>query len=261
MPRYFLEISFKGTRFNGWQIQTNATGVQQIINQALTTLTGKEVTTLGCCRTDTGVHALQYFLHFDSDETFSDRQLFVFNLNGILPEDIAVYDVYTVDKNSNARFDACKRTYRYYGYQNKNPFLKNYAGAFFFDLDVEKINECCLSLLKFADFSSFAKRTADQDNFICDIYSADWKYSNGLHCFEISANRFLRGMVRAITGTLIRAGKGLISVEEFCQIIRKKDRRLAGAAVQPQGLYLMKIEYPFLKVERKAYFPFEIIMT
>lgn len=257
MPRYFLELAFNGSNYNGWQSQKNAIGIQQVINNALNVLAGKEVSTLGCCRTDTGVHAQQFFLHTDLKKTIEDETQFLFSLNGILPEDIVVYQVHKVSEKSHARFDANRRTYTYFAYRNKNPFLKNAAAAFYFDLDKSMIDECCRRLLKHSDFSAFAKAGGDE-NTICEIYQAHWLMQDDLHCFTITANRFLRGMVRAITGTLVKAGKGIITPDEFDFIIRKGDRSLAGVSVPAHGLYLTGVEYPFLKISRPVYFPFVI---
>lgn len=257
MPRYFLELAFNGSNYNGWQIQQNATGVQQVINNALSTLAGQEVNTLGCCRTDTGVHAQQFFLHIDWHKTIEDKGQFRFSLNGILPEDIVIYSIHEVNEKAHARFDANRRTYTYFAYRNKNPFLKNHAAAFYFDLDKNAIDECCKRLLKHSDFSAFAK-TGGDENTICEIYHAEWLMEDELHCFTITANRFLRGMVRAITGTLVKAGKGLITPDEFDDIIQKGDRSQAGVSVPAHGLYLTAVQYPFLKIIRPVYFPFVI---
>jgi tRNA pseudouridine38-40 synthase len=257
MPRYFMEIAFAGTHYNGWQSQKNATGVQEILNKALTILAGKEINTTGCCRTDTGVHAHQFFLHADWDNPIEDKNKFLFSLNGLLPEDIVVYQVYEVSADAHARFDANRRTYHYFAYRSKNPFLKNVAAAFYYDLNPEPINECCQRLLKHSDFKAFAK-TGGDENTICEIYAAEWRMKDDRYCFTITANRFLRGMVRAITGTLLKAGKGLISPDEFDEIIRKGNRSLAGVSVPAHGLYLTAVQYPFLKVNRPVYFPFVI---
>jgi tRNA pseudouridine38-40 synthase len=257
MPRYFLELAFNGFHYHGWQMQHNATGVQEVINKALSTLAGNEVTTLGCCRTDSGVHAQQFFLHTDWNKTIEDKSRFLFSLNGILPDDIVVYQIYEVPDKAHARFDANRRTYRYFAFRNKNPFLKNAAAPFFFDLDKKAIDECCKRLLKYSDFSTFAK-TGGDENPVCEIYEASWEMKDNLHCFTITANRFLRGMVRAVTGTLVNAGKGLISADEFEEIIRSGNRHLAGVSVPAHGLYLTAVAYPFLKVHRPVYFPFVI---
>lgn len=257
MPRFFLELAFSGSKYNGWQSQKNATGVQQVINKALSVLAGKEISTIGCCRTDTGVHAQQFFMHIDWDNSIEDKGQFLFSINGILPEDIVIYQIYEVEEKSHARFDANRRTYKYFACRNKNPFLKNAAASFYFDFDKNAIDECCRRLFRHTDFSAFAK-TGGDENSICEIYFAEWQMQDELHCFTITANRFLRGMVRAITGTLVKAGKGLITPDEFDEIIRKGDRSLAGVSVPAHGLYLTQVEYPFLIIERPVYFPFRI---
>ncbi len=255
MPRYFLEICFNGKRYHGWQSQTNAISVQQVVQQSLQVLTGESISITGCCRTDTGVHALQFFFHFDLSQPVNEQEKFVFSLNGILPADIAVYQLYAVDPHAHARYDAMRRTYCYLAYRHKNPFIRNMAAAFYFDLNIECIQECCKRLMGYEDFSAFARKGAD-DNPHCQIYEASWQMHEGLHCFTISANRFLRGMVRAITGTLVKAGKGLITPDDFENIIRQGNRQYAGASVPPHGLYLVAVEYPYLHILRPVCFPF-----
>ena len=258
MPRYFSELCFKGTHYSGWQIQDNAVSVQEKLNDALSTLLKTKTETLGCCRTDTGVHAKQFFAQFDSADEIDDKKKFIHQINGILPHDITILDLHPVADNASARYDAVLRTYEYYLYRFQNPFLKEFAAALFFDVDVAKINEACKILLQHDDFKCFSKSRTDVKHTICKITLAKWEEKNGLHKFTISANRFLRGMVRAIVGTLQQVGKSEISIDDFNNIIENKKRSEAGASVDACGLYLSKIKYPYLDVERKFEFPFEV---
>jgi tRNA pseudouridine38-40 synthase len=256
--RYFLELSFKGTLYSGWQIQDNAISVQEKLNDALTILLGAKTESTGCGRTDTGVHAKQFFAQFDAANELTDKYKFVHQLNSILPNDISVFDFHLVKEDASARYDAVKRTYEYYLYRNKNPFLKEFAAAMFYDVDVEKINRACAILLEHDDFKCFSKSRTQVKHTICNITEAKWETKNDFHIFTISANRFLRGMVRAIVGTLLETGKGSLSLEDFKKIIENKNRADAGASVDACGLYLSKIEYPYLKIKRQFQFPFEI---
>ncbi|MEP7168235.1 MAG: tRNA pseudouridine(38-40) synthase TruA [Bacteroidota bacterium] len=256
--RYFLELCFKGTLYSGWQIQDNAISVQEKLNRALTVLLSAEIETIGCGRTDAGVHAKQFFAQFDSLNEINDKYKFVHQLNSILPNDISVFDFHLVKGDTSVRYDAIKRTYQYYLYQSKNPFLKEYAAALFYDVDVIKINKACKILLEYDDFKCFSKSRTQVKHTICKITEANWEEKNGFHIFTISANRFLRGMVRAIIGTLLQIGKGEISSDEFRKIIENKERSAAGASVDACGLYLTKIEYPYLSVDKEFDFPFDI---
>src|SRR6185436_3255903 len=224
MPRYFLELSFKGTNYSGWQIQDNAVSVQEKINGALSVLLNSNTETVGCGRTDTGVHAKQFFAQFDSVNEINDKYKFLHQLNSIVPNDISFFDFHPVKENASARYDAIKRTYEYYLYRHKNPFLKEYAASQFYDVDVDQINEACKILLECDDFKCFSKTRTQVKHTICHITEAKWEEKNGFHKFTISANRFLRGMVRAIVGTLQEIGKRELTVSDFKKIIENKDR-------------------------------------
>lgn len=260
MPRYFLEFSFSGTHYSGWQIQENAISVQQKVNEALSTIACVPVETIGCGRTDTGVHAKQFFAHFDWKEIVTDKYRFLHQLNGMLPHDIAMHDLHDVKEGAHARFDAFERTYEYYAYRKKNVFLKNNAAAFYFDLDIALINKACIVLFEYDDFNCFAKNRSDVKDTICKIKKAEWQTdrAGGRHQFTITANRFLRGMVRAIVGTLVQVGKEEITVDDFHKIIEGKNRMDAGASVPACGLYLSGIKYPFLEVKSNFEFPFDV---
>jgi tRNA pseudouridine38-40 synthase len=258
MPRYFLEFCFKGTHYSGWQIQKNAMSVQEKVNNALALLSRAKTETTGCGRTDTGVHAKQFFAHFDIDKKIEDKKQFSYQLNAILPNDISVFDLHEVADDASARYDAIIRTYEYYLYRSKNPFLKDVASMMLYDMDVRKINKACSVLLAHDDFKCFSKSRTQVNHTICKIYKAEWEEKNNMHKFTISANRFLRGMVRAIVGTLQQVGEGKLSLHDFKKIIENKQRSAAGASVDACGLYLSRIEYPYLKVERKFELPFSI---
>lgn len=240
--RYFLDIAYKGTQYHGWQTQLNAHSVQQELEDALQKIFGRKIETLASGRTDTGVHAEQQIVHLDLEVELTSKHLY--KLNRILPHDISVKEFFPVTDEAHARFDASSRSYEYRITKTKNPFLIN--TAYFFDrsLDLEKMNEAADLLLNYQDFQSFSKVHTDVKTFLCDIYLARWKEKNGMLLFEIEANRFLRGMVRAIVGSLLEVGLEKKSVKDFESIILAKDRRHAGAAAPPEGLFLTRIKYP-----------------
>lgn len=248
--RFFLEISYDGTSYHGWQVQENAHAVQHEIDMAISSLfKGKKIETLGCGRTDTGVHATQFFLHFDLEQNPYELNDFVFKLNRILPRDIAVRNIYKVADDAHARFDADLRAYEYHIHFKKNPFLENRSCYIHYNVNMELMNEAAKLLLTFSDFSSFCKLHTDAKTMICKISEAEWRKSENGIVFHISADRFLRNMVRAIVGTLLQVAKGVISVEEFCEIIEKKNRSEAGESVPACGLYLTKVTYSYLRAE------------
>lgn len=243
--RYLLEISYKGTNYHGWQIQINAHSVQEELNNALKILLSQEISTIGSGRTDTGVHATQQFVHFDSNE-ITDFTQFLFRLNAILPKDIFAKKIISVADNFSARHDAVLRSYEYRISQTKNPFLENQCCYFYKrDLDIEKMNRAAKYLYQYSDFQSFSKYKTAVKDFECLISHAKWQYESELLVFHISANRFLRGMVRAIVGTMLDVGMGKIKVEEFEKIILKKDRCAAKFAAPPEGLFLTQVKYKF----------------
>ncbi len=240
--RYFFDIAYKGTHYHGWQIQINAHSVQGELENALQKMFGRKVETNASGRTDTGVHAEQQIVHLDLEEEFTAKHLF--RLNCMLPKDIAVKEYFPVQDHAHARFDATSRAYEYRISKVKNPFLIH--GAYFFDrpLDLVKMNEAAVQLLNHNDFESFSKVHTDVKHFLCDIYMAKWKEKNDMIYFEIEGNRFLRGMVRAIVGSLIAVGMGKSSPEEFEKIILSRNRGNAGASAPAHGLYLTRIQYP-----------------
>ncbi len=244
MQRYVLQISFDGTPFNGWQRQKNAPSVQQEIEEKLSIILGKETTVTGCGRTDTGVHANEFFLHFDADKELSNYT-HLHKLNTMLPPQIAVQNIYKVSLDFNTRFDALNREYVYLIHFNKNPFLIDKSlklGKK--NLDVNKMNQAANLLLEVEDFTSFSKVKTQTKTNNCDVTFAYWEnIENGIK-FTIKANRFLRNMVRAIVGTCLAVGEGKMEIEEFKQVIENKNRQSAGTSVPACGLYLKKVTYP-----------------
>lgn len=246
MSRFFIEIQYNGTNYHGWQIQENAHSVQAEINKALSTFLQEEIIVLGCGRTDTGVHAKQFFAHFDSEILFESKQL-IYKLNCLLPKDIACTKIFNVDDKSHARYSATSRTYEYWIIQQKNPFLTDSAYYLPSKLNIGLMNEAAGLLVKQADFSCFSKSRTNTTTNICEISFAKWEMKNDILVFTITADRFLRNMVRAIVGTLLDVGQEKISVNEINKIISSKNRSNAGVSVPACGLYLTQINYPFIK--------------
>lgn len=249
MPRYFLELSYKGTRYSGFQVQENALTVQEETEKALSVLLGPVVLT-GSSRTDAGVHALQNFFHFDLPvpvETFRGIQHhagFVYKMNAILPPDITVKNLYRVADDAHCRFDALERTYRYYIYNRKNPFLDDRAYYFPYTLDLPLMNRAAGMLMEYSDFTSFSKRNTQVKTFVCRISQSNWIPTPDGLVYEVKANRFLRGMVRALTATMLKLGRGNITIEEFREIIEAKDCTRASFSVPARGLFLEAVSYP-----------------
>lgn len=244
--RYFLVLDYNGANYCGWQRQPGQDTVQERIEKALSTLLRHETEITGAGRTDTGVHARNYVAHFDSDvETLHIDADFLYKLNCILPFDINIQRIAQMHAEAHARFDATRRTYRYYITTRKDVFrypLTHRAK----NLDIEKMNLAAAELLKYTDFTSFSKLNTDVKTNNCTIYKAFWAESaDGELVFTITANRFLRNMVRAIVGTLIEVGYGKISIEDFRNIIEAKNRSKAGTSAPAQALFLEEIEYPY----------------
>ena len=240
--RYFLELSYNGKAYHGWQNQPNAISVQEVVEKGLSTLLRETIAIVGAGRTDAGVHANQMFAHFDTEQEIEDN--FKFKLNSFLPKDIAILNIFKVTPETHARFDALSRTYLYRVSLKKDAFNYDYTYNFKGDLDLDKMNEASKFLFNYIDFECFSKTNTDVKTFNCKIMHAEWtQHGNELH-FTIKADRFLRNMVRAIVGTMINIGVGKIKVDELHNIIKSKNRSEAGFSVPAHALYLTKIEYP-----------------
>ncbi len=244
--RYFIELAYKGTNYHGWQIQPDAKSVQETLNKALSILLKSEIDILGAGRTDAGVHAKQMFAHFDVDIDF-DKEKLVHKLNSFLPKDIAVFKIHAVHPEAHARFDATKRTYEYQIHTKKNAFEADDSWQYGLPLRTDLMNDACKILFEYTDFECFSKTNSDVNTFNCSIQEAFWQQSEDKLLFTISADRFLRNMVRAIVGTMINIGLEKVSLDDFKKIIESKDRSQAGFSVPAHGLYLTKIEYPYIK--------------
>ena len=242
--RYFIECAYKGTNYSGWQIQINALTVQEVIEKALSTLLKHKIDMTGSSRTDTGVHAMQQFAHFEMEEEIIDCENLVYRINKLLPFDISVQKIFKVADDYHSRFEAISRKYEYRISRKKNPFQKGLSYEFNGNLDIERMNEASRILFKHIDYQCFSKIKTEVLTFNCTILEAQWKEEkNDSLVFHIKANRFLRGMVRAIVGTLLEVGTGKISVSDFERIILSKDRKKAGWSVPAEGLFLMEVNY------------------
>ena len=241
--RYFIELSFQGTNYHGWQIQPNAKTVQESLEKALSLLIKSPISLIGAGRTDAGVHAKQMFAHFDTPSPIDEKEL-VYKLNSFLPPDIAIHQIFRVPEEAHARFDALSRSYTYYIHNQKDPFLTDFSWYTKNKLDLNKMNEAAKILLKHKDFKSFSKSKTDVKTYLCKIEKAYWEKKDHQLIFHITADRFLRNMVRAIVGTLIEVGQGKMDIHDFDNIIKQKDRTKAGFSVPAKGLYLNKIIYP-----------------
>ncbi len=241
--RYFIELAYFGKNYHGWQIQPNAVSIQEKIEDCLQQLFQHKIEIVGAGRTDAGVHAKQIFAHFDLAEETDPKSL-LYKLNGMLPQDIAVKQIFKVKPDTHARFDAVKRSYEYHIITEKNPFLIDRAFYLKNKPDIVKMNQAAEILKTYTNFKSFSKSRTDVKTYNCKVEEAFWEEKDNLLVFHISADRFLRNMVRAIVGSLLDIGLGKTEVEEMHKIIQSKDRGKAGASVPARGLYLTKVEYP-----------------
>jgi tRNA pseudouridine38-40 synthase len=242
MPRYFLEVSYKGTLYAGFQKQQNANSIQAEVEKALEIYYRQKFTLTGSSRTDAGVHALQNFFHFDTDLQVKQE---TYNLNSILPVDIVVKQIFKVDDEAHCRFDALSREYRYYMYRQKNPFLADRAYFIPYPVNMEILNRAAAQIRLHHDFTSFSKRNTQVKSFNCTIYESRWVYDEDSMTYIIRANRFLRGMVKGLVGTMLLAGKGKISLDEFTAILNARDCTRADFSVPSHGLFLHKVAYSF----------------
>lgn len=249
LNRYFLEISYKGTAYHGWQSQPNAIAVQEVLNKGLETFFRKPIETLGCGRTDSGVHASQFYLHFDLEDeiSYADYPNIIKSLNGLLPYDIAIKNIVKVKSDAHARFDAISRSYQYHVHFNKNPFKIETSWLIRDQLDITAMNHAAAILMQYDDFGAFCKANADNFTNICKITKAEWTLTENGLIFHISANRFLRNMVRAIVGTLVEVGKRKLKTSDLHLIIQSQNRSSAGVSVPACGLFLTSVIYPYIK--------------
>lgn len=245
MQRYFIHLAYQGGAYCGWQVQPGSVTVQGVLNDALSMLLRKSVETVGCGRTDTGVHATSYYAHFDTDSPIDEAWL-TFKLNNVLPKDIAVYEVLQVEPNRHARFDATLRSYTYRLHTRKDPFLTGLSVFTHYQLDLDAMNQAGRLLERTSDFASFCKAGSDQKTTLCELARCEWQSGEHQISLHISADRFLRNMVRSIVGTSIDLGRGKISFTDFENIVNAKSRSAAGTSAPAHGLYLSAIRYPFL---------------
>lgn len=242
--RYFLEFSYRGTAYNGWQKQNNALGIQQVLEEALGKVLRMPVELTGSSRTDAGVHAEQQFAHFDLTEAVADADLLIYKLNALIPKDVAVQRIICVGDEVHSRFAATHRKYEYRITYHKNPFLIDLATQMRPSLDVPLMNEAAALLLIHNDFESFSKIHTNVSNFRCTITESRWAESDEMLVFHVKANRFLRGMVRALVGTMLEVGRHKMTVAEFEQVILSRNRKNAGAQAPAEGLFLVEVGYP-----------------
>lgn len=243
MSRYFIDLSYLGGRYSGFQAQHNANTVQAEVERSIEILRKEKIVLTGSSRTDTGVHALNNYFHFDTGLPLEPRE-FVYKLNAILPKDIAINRVIPVADEAHCRFDAMGREYRYVVYRKKDPFLQDRAFYFPYRLDIARMQAAAELVKGYTDFTSFSKRNTQVKSFECLIMESEWKVDGDCLVYEVKANRFLRGMVRALTATMLKVGRSKISLEEFKLVIESRDCTRASFAVPAHGLFLMSVNFP-----------------
>ena len=240
--RYFLEVSYKGTNYSGFQSQKNANTIQDEIEKALLIFFKKQIVLICSSRTDAGVHALQNFFHFDYEKKIASKH--IYNINAILPADIVIKNINQVKSDSHCRFDAISREYKYYTYQQKNPFINDRGFYFPYKVDIKLLNKAASIIMDYSDFTSFSKRNTQVKTFECKIYESKWSRENDFLIYHVKADRFLRGMVKALTSTMLKVGIGKLSIEDFKNIIEAKNCAKASFAVPAHGLFLINVQYP-----------------
>ncbi len=243
MSRYFIEVSYRGTHFSGFQVQNNAVTIQSEIEKALQVLFKADFSLTGSSRTDAGVHALVNYFHFDTDIPAIDQERKVYNLNAILPADIVVKRIFKVADTAHCRFDAIRREYLYHIYSMKDPFLNDRAFYYPYTLNVDSLNEAAAILMLHNDFTSFSKRNTQVNNFICRLSVSEWIRQDNMLIYHVAGNRFLRGMVKGLVGTMLLVGSGKITIQKFEQIILSHDCTNVNFSVPPHGLFLNKVIY------------------
>lgn len=242
--RFFITFSYDGTRYHGWQIQPNGISVQEKLQWALSTLLRQDICITGAGRTDAGVHARMMVAHFDVDHLVFQIEDLVYKLNRLLPQDIVVQQIEEVSDDMHARFSATSRTYHYYIHTVKNPFLRAYSYELHYPLDFQQMNEAARILMEYEDFGAFCKAHSDVKTTICHIISAEWhQTSPTTWYFEITANRFLRNMVRAVVGTLVDVGRRRLTLDEFRHVIEGRRRSDAGESMPAHALFLESVTY------------------
>ena len=241
--RFFIELAYDGSNYHGWQIQPNAVTVQEVLNDKLSIILRQPVETTGCGRTDTGVHAREFFAHFDLEKTLNNNEGVVRGVNALLPKDIAIKNVFAVTPDTHARFDATLRTYEYHIHFDKDPFKNGYSWELRDRPDMDLMNKAAEIMMEYTDFGCFSKSNTQVKTNICKISRAEWTVKDNGLAFTISADRFLRNMVRAIVGTLMMVGKREIEPEMVRNIIESKNRSKAGMSVPACGLYLTEVKY------------------
>ncbi|MDP4266436.1 MAG: tRNA pseudouridine(38-40) synthase TruA [Bacteroidota bacterium] len=243
--RYFIRLSYDGSKFHGWQSQKNSETIQELLNKTFSLVLKKEIYIIGAGRTDQGVHAKNYYAHFDTDTIINNIDDLIYKLNSFLPADIVIHEIFRVKPNIHSRFDAISRKYMYQITLKKNPFLNNYSYYLYGEKpDLNKMNYASDILYEYEDFSCFSKSKTQTKTNLCKIIHAEWKYENDLLIFTITANRFLRNMVRAIVGTMLNIGKGVYDADHLHDIIKSKNRSNAGLSVPAHALFLIEIKYP-----------------
>jgi tRNA pseudouridine38-40 synthase len=248
--RYFLHISYDGTNYHGWQRQLNGNSIQAEIEGALRKLLRQErVVTVGCGRTDAGVHARDFYLHFNAENPILNKEEILFKLNLMLPKDIGLYGLWQVDYLTHARFDAIERSYEYHIHQKRDPFIQRFSTFYPWPLDVAKMNDAASLLLNYTDFAAFCKTGGGQKTTFCDLRKAYWVEHEHKLIFHITADRFLRNMVRAVVGTLLEVGRGKMDMQQFQTIVEGGKRTQAGESGPAQGLHLTQILYPPTKIQ------------
>ena len=249
--RCFLDLSYDGTAYHGWQRQPEAISVQQVVEEKLSGLLDSETAVIGCGRTDTGVHASAFFAHFEwageFGSRFADWDQACWKLNGMLPQDIGVRRIFEVGEKDHARFSAAERAYTYWVHTAKDPFLEGRSARVYEELDIEAMNAAAAMLVFKGEFDAFQKTGGGQKTTLCDVRLAEWTRAEAHRIrFEITADRFLRNMVRAIVGTLLEIGRGRMPPEVMAEVLASKDRSRAGTSAPACGLYLSRVDYPFL---------------
>lgn len=242
MSRYFLEVAYDGGSFGGFQIQTNQDTIQGEVEKALETIYRQAFELTGASRTDAGVHGLQNFFHFDTQLPIESKHLY--NLNALLPKTIVAKAFYEVPSHAHARFDAVKRAYLYKIHTVKNPFLEGFSWLYPYSVNIELMQKASQTLLSYSNFETFSKKNTQVNNFECRITKANWEQTKEGYTFHIESNRFLRGMIRGLVGTLLQVGRGQISLERWHQIVAARNEQLADFSTPAHGLYLSLIEYP-----------------